>query len=162
MRVYEILLAVSGGSLALTRCIGIGEIIPAAFTALMAICLVLGASTDGLRAIQLVMPLMFLFEAINWYIDITFALPYTHLFISMTYLLLVWFFGMMNFKGTEPTGPYKVGYSERFTTKYGNFCAVYYPADPDAVMGTTGHGFIDGPGKEAGIRKVMAWTQPDK
>jgi hypothetical protein len=157
MRVYELSLFASVGLLTVVRFLALGELYASICTALIGMFLALGGSSDGFRIPQLLLALTMGGEAINWFLDIAFVLPYLNLIILAAYVALVWAFGMMNFKGMEPTGPYKVGYSERFTTKNGNFCAVYYPAEADAKMGQTVQGCIDGPGKEEAIRKVMAW-----
>ena len=56
---------------------------------------------------------------------------------TIFYKILLYKYGNMSFEGAgvETTGPYDVGYTEKFNMNKGNFCAVYYPID-EGVKGT--------------------------
>jgi len=85
-----------------------------------------------------------------------------YVIVEVLYLVLACKYGMMDLAGVGPTGPYKVGYTDEFTTNKGNFCAVYYPASQSARLLTTKHGYIEGYGSRKALRKTMAWISPHK
>ena len=61
------------------------------------------------------------------------------------------------------SGPYKAAYTERFKTKYGNFCAIFYPGDL-CVYGKvreTQQGPIEGKRKLESMKKMMRYLEPD-
>jgi len=62
---------------------------------------------------------------------------------------------------SEPTGPYKVGYSEQFHTTKGNFCTVFYPTSDSAKLTPVPHGYLEGPGRIPSIQKGVKTVEPD-
>jgi hypothetical protein len=91
--------------------------------------------TEGLRKGQLPMTMSF-FAAMVINTSQRFYFNQVHLdgyylFCAGTvfYKFLTWKYGNMTFEGIDTTGPYQVGYTEKFKMKKGNFCVVYYPID---------------------------------
>ena len=52
-------------------------------------------------------------------------------------------YGMLDFVGADPTGPFAVGYTNKYSTMDGNFCSVFYPTD-EKHTNEVQHGYISG------------------
>ena len=68
------------------------------------------------------------------------------------------FFGGMELP--RPTGPYKVGYTEKFVSDKGNFCAVYYPTESD-ILNEVSAGYVEGSDRIQSLQKGGASVEPN-
>jgi len=70
-------------------------------------------------------------------------------------------YGVMSIDGVEPSGPYKVGITENFHTKKGNFCAIFYPIDQDTKgkFSKTMQGYINGKNKQIAATDVIKFWE---
>jgi hypothetical protein len=78
------------------------------------------------------------------------------------YSLVLYFkYGPMTLDKVEPSGPYKVGYTDKFQTKKGNFCATFYPIDAETKgkFSMTKHGYINGEGRVKAQSEVINYWE---
>ena len=70
-------------------------------------------------------------------------------------------FGLTDLRKFKVTGPYKVGYTEKFKVSNGNFCAVFYPVDDDEVSTTNQvkHGCLFGPNVDETMAENLLWGE---
>ena len=101
-------------------------------------------------------PILFLFSGPN--ID---AIALCILFVGwVMYTGLALKYGICDLAGADPTGPFEVAYSNKYSTESGNFCTIFYPTD-EKNKDDMPHGYIEGKDQLKSIYDAIKWMTPD-
>lgn len=97
--------------------------------------------------------------------DVKFNFIWPALACLVVYFYNLSVYGMHKFSDEgEVSGPVKPAYTEKFKSKLGNFCGMYYPNDLCVYSEKRSFtiGCIDGPSKYESVRKMHKHLEPEK
>jgi hypothetical protein len=94
----------------------------------LSLLILFGVSIEGIRLAMIPLVLSFIVTLALYRDEVLtdFATIQVGTLIS---LVLRYFFGEANFEHLKTSGPYDVGFTEFYTSKYSNSCSAFYPCN---------------------------------